>query len=122
MLILDRTADSESSSNFKIELPYSITLPENTVFFVSDIKALRDNPLDKPREPTVYKNVKTGHHPVLKSFVAPSIACQMLGQLHFRHPGVLWQAVTQKMGVNKQTKPRRHGGQAPRQRHCYLKV
>ena len=27
-----RTADSESSSNFKIDLPYSITLPENTVF------------------------------------------------------------------------------------------
>ena len=32
-----RTADSESSSNFKIELPYSITLPDNTVFFVSGI-------------------------------------------------------------------------------------
>lgn len=32
-----RTEDSESSSNFKIELPYSITLPDNTVFFVTDI-------------------------------------------------------------------------------------
>jgi hypothetical protein len=32
-----RTADSESSSNFKIELPYSITLPDNTVFFITDI-------------------------------------------------------------------------------------
>ena len=28
-----RTAESESSSNFKIELPYSITLPDNTVSF-----------------------------------------------------------------------------------------
>lgn len=32
-----RTADSESSSNFKVELPYSITLPDNTVFFITDI-------------------------------------------------------------------------------------
>ena len=32
-----RTADSFSSSNFKIELPYSIQLPENTVFFITDV-------------------------------------------------------------------------------------
>ena len=32
-----RTADSFSSSNFKIELPYSIQLPENTVFFINGV-------------------------------------------------------------------------------------
>ena len=32
-----RTADSVSSSNFKIELPYSLTFPENTAFFITDI-------------------------------------------------------------------------------------
>jgi len=44
-----RTADSESSSNFKIELPYSITLPDNTVFFVTDISI-----------PHVFKLIETG--------------------------------------------------------------
>ena len=29
----NRTPDSIDSSNFKIELPYSITLPDNTFFF-----------------------------------------------------------------------------------------
>ena len=32
-----RTADSISSSNFKIELPYSVQLPDNTVFFITDV-------------------------------------------------------------------------------------
>ena len=33
----NRTADSVSSSNFKIELDRTIQLPDNTVFFVTDI-------------------------------------------------------------------------------------
>ena len=33
----DRTADSKSSSNFKIELPYTVEMPDNTVFFVTDV-------------------------------------------------------------------------------------
>lgn len=32
-----RTPDSVDGSNFKIQLPYTIQLPENTVFFVTDI-------------------------------------------------------------------------------------
>ena len=32
-----RTADSVSSSNFKIERPYSLTFPENTAFFITGI-------------------------------------------------------------------------------------
>lgn len=31
-----RTADSVSSSNFKFELPYSVTLPENCAFYLTD--------------------------------------------------------------------------------------
>ena len=31
-----RTDDSVSSSNFKFELPYSVTLPENTAFYLTD--------------------------------------------------------------------------------------
>ena len=33
----NRTPDSIDTSNFKIELPYSITLLDNTVFFVTDV-------------------------------------------------------------------------------------
>ena len=33
----DRTPDSKSSSNFKIELPYTVQFPDNTVFFVTDV-------------------------------------------------------------------------------------
>ena len=33
----NRTADSISSSNFKIELDHTIQLPEHTVFFVTDV-------------------------------------------------------------------------------------
>ena len=33
----DRTKDSKSSSNFKITLPYTIQLPDNCVFFVTDV-------------------------------------------------------------------------------------
>ena len=33
----DRTADSKSSSSFKIELPYTVEIPDNTVFFVTDV-------------------------------------------------------------------------------------
>ena len=29
----DRTVDSVSSSNFKIALPYTIQMPDNTVFY-----------------------------------------------------------------------------------------
>ena len=32
-----RTPDSIDTSNFKIELPYSVQLPDNTVFFVTDV-------------------------------------------------------------------------------------
>lgn len=32
-----RTADSVDASNFKYELPYSLQMPDNTVFFVTDI-------------------------------------------------------------------------------------
>jgi len=32
-----RTADSVEASNFKYEIPYSLQLPDNTVFFVTDI-------------------------------------------------------------------------------------
>jgi len=33
----DRTPDSKSASNFKIELPYTVQMPENTVFYVTDV-------------------------------------------------------------------------------------
>ena len=33
----DRTVDSKSASNFKIELPYTVQMPENTMFYVTDV-------------------------------------------------------------------------------------
>jgi len=33
----NRTADSVDASNFKIQLPYTIEMPDNTVFFVTDV-------------------------------------------------------------------------------------
>ena len=33
----DRTPDSNSASKFKIQLPYTVQMPENTVFFVTDV-------------------------------------------------------------------------------------
>ena len=32
-----KTADSVSSSNFKIELPYTLYMPNNTIFHLDDI-------------------------------------------------------------------------------------
>jgi len=34
---IHRTADSVSASNFKYELPYSLQMPDNCVFFITDI-------------------------------------------------------------------------------------
>ena len=45
----DRTADSKSSSNFKIELPYTVEMPDNTVFFVTDVCI-----------PNVWQTIETG--------------------------------------------------------------
>ena len=33
----DRTVDFKSASNFKIELPNTVRMPDNTVFFVTDV-------------------------------------------------------------------------------------
>ena len=33
----NRTQDSVDASNFKIQLPYTIEIPDNTVFFITDI-------------------------------------------------------------------------------------
>jgi len=33
----DRTPDSVSASNFRIDLPYVIQTPDNTVFFITDV-------------------------------------------------------------------------------------
>jgi hypothetical protein len=33
----NRTKDSIDASNFKIQLPYTIEIPDNTVFFITDI-------------------------------------------------------------------------------------
>ena len=33
----DRTVEPKSASNFKIELPNTVQMPENTVFFVTDV-------------------------------------------------------------------------------------
>ena len=37
----DRTVDSKSASNFKIELPNTVQMPENTVFYVTDVRIPR---------------------------------------------------------------------------------
>jgi len=34
----NRTTDSVDASNFKIQLPYTIEMPDNTVFFVTDVR------------------------------------------------------------------------------------
>ena len=44
-----RTADSIDASNFKIQLPYTIETPDNTVFFVTDVCI-----------PHVYQLIETG--------------------------------------------------------------
>ena len=33
----NRTVDSVDASNFKIQLPYTLEMPDNTVFFVTDV-------------------------------------------------------------------------------------
>ena len=33
----DRTPDSRSASNFKIELQQTVQMPDNTVFYVTDV-------------------------------------------------------------------------------------
>jgi len=45
----NRTADSIDASNFKIQLPYTIEIPDNTVFFVTDVCI-----------PHVYQLIETG--------------------------------------------------------------
>ena len=49
----NRTSDSVDASNFKIELPYSITMPDNCRFYISDVgiphvwKTIEDNVNDR---------------------------------------------------------------------------
>jgi hypothetical protein len=49
----DRTPDSRSASNFKIELPQTVQMPDNTVFYVTDVcipnvwKTIEENFNDK---------------------------------------------------------------------------
>jgi len=45
----NRTKDSIDASNFKIQLPYTIELPDNTVFFITDVCI-----------PHVYQLIETG--------------------------------------------------------------
>ena len=45
----NRTSDSVDASNFKIQLPYTIEMPENTAFFVTDVCI-----------PHVYKLIEAG--------------------------------------------------------------
>ena len=45
----DKTVDSKSASNFKIELPNTVQMPDNTVFFVTDISV-----------PHVWKTIEEG--------------------------------------------------------------
>ena len=45
----DRTVDSKSASNFKIELPNTVQMPDNTVFFVTDVSV-----------PHVWKTIEEG--------------------------------------------------------------
>ena len=57
----DRTVDSKSASNFKIELPNTVQMPENTVFFVTDVCV-----------PHVWKTVEEGFNDSLfLSYIVP---------------------------------------------------
>ena len=57
----DRTVDSKSASNFKIELPNTVQMPENTVFFVTDVCV-----------PHVWKTVEDGFNDSLfLSYIVP---------------------------------------------------
>ena len=57
----DRTVDSKSASNFKIELPNTVQMPENTVFFVADVCV-----------PHVWKTVEEGFNDSLfLSYIVP---------------------------------------------------
>ena len=50
----NRTADSIDASNFSIHLPYTIEIPDNTVFFVTNVCI-----------PHVYQLIETGVNDIL---------------------------------------------------------
>jgi len=63
----DRTPDSKSSSNFKIELPYTVQMPENTIFFVTDVcipHVWTTVEEDKNDRLYLYYRTTSGHLPV----------------------------------------------------------
>ena len=64
----DRTVDSKSASNFKIELPNTAQMPENTVFFVTDVCV-----------PHVWKTVEEGFNDSLfLSYIVPGVGGSLI--------------------------------------------
>ena len=64
----DRTVDSKSASNFKIELPNAVQMPENTVFFVTDVCV-----------PHVWKTVEEGFNDSLfLSYIVPGVGIDLI--------------------------------------------
>ena len=64
----DRTADSKSAFNFSIELPNTVQMPDNTVFFVSDVCV-----------PHVWKTAKEGFNDNLfLSYIGPGVGGSLI--------------------------------------------
>ena len=66
----DRTVDSKSASNFRIELPNTVQMPENTVSFVTDVCV-----------PHVWKAVEEGFNDSLfLSYIVPGVGGSLIEQ------------------------------------------
>ena len=67
----DRTVDSKSASNFKIELPNTVQMPDNTVCFVSDVCV-----------PHVWKIVEEGlNDNLFLSYIVPEVGGSLIENL-----------------------------------------
>ena len=64
----DRTVDSKSAANFKIELPNTVQMPDNTVSFVTDVCV-----------PHVWKTVEEGFNDSLfLSYIVPGVGGSLI--------------------------------------------
>ena len=94
------TADSKSTSDFKISLPNNITLPSNTAFYITDITVpVNWYPVEAGRNDTIYFRINSTNYAPSKctlpegnySTITLGLLCVKLSIITIHSPALLEQ-------------------------------
>jgi hypothetical protein len=84
------TADSKSTSDFKISLPNNITLPSNTAFYITDITVpVVWYTVEAGRNDTIYFRINGIKVPLMHHF-KPHFLRETAARLHLVKLCVMW--------------------------------